>query len=66
MLFFFTGTLKAKDVLRIVNNYNLIYSLNLTEENVREMTQLSTVKNTNDVVIDKLVKSLWELMKTAE
>ncbi|XP_028404722.1 uncharacterized protein LOC114527264 [Dendronephthya gigantea] len=58
------GTLKARDVLRIVNNYNLIYNLHFPEDKVLEIAQSCTIPNTHDVVIDELVKTLWELMKT--
>ncbi|CAB3994719.1 predicted protein [Paramuricea clavata] len=57
------GTLKARDVLRVVNNYNLIYNLHFPEEKVLEIAQRCTVPNTHEVVIDELVKTLWELMK---
>ena len=58
------GTLKARDVLRIVNSYNLIYNLHFPEDRVLEIAQQCTVPNTHEVVIDELVKVLWELMKT--
>jgi hypothetical protein len=60
----FVGTLKGRDVLRIVNNYNLIYNLHFPEDRVLEIAQQCTVPNTHEVVIDEFVKVLWELMKT--
>ena len=63
-LSFSQGTLKARDVLRVVNNYNLIYNLHFPEEKVIEIAHGCTVPNTHDVVIDQLVKALWELMKS--
>lgn len=63
-IFIFTGTLKARDVIRIVNNYNLIYNLHFPEEKVLEITQRCTLPDTHDVYIDELARALWELMKT--
>lgn len=65
MVFFLLciGTLQARDVLRIVSNYNLIYNLYLPGKKVQEIIECCKVQNTNEVVIEDLAKQLWGLIK---